>query len=124
MITLEAYFAWEHEPRLEGSALYELLNEQSILEAAEAMNRRGEQDSNVYFKLLAQLHYLDRNGESHRPERAYLHYLIGYYVGLFLHPANGDQLALHHLHRSMALQDDTEHLSRCLEVIRMMEGRV
>lgn len=124
MITLDEYFAYEHEPRLTGEALYALLDEQSVLSAMEGMLSRGENECNVYFKLLAQLLYLEKDLETHRDEAAYLCYLIGYVLGLFLHPANGDQLAISYLHRAMALKDDVGHLSRCLETLRMIEGRV
>ena len=124
MITLDDYFAFDSEPRLAGEALFELLTEQRIVEAGEAMLRRGEDESNVYFKLLAQLIHLEQDIEKHRDACAHLNYLIGYYVGLFLHPCNGDQLAFHYLNRSMAQKNDVQHLSRCLEVIRAIEGRV
>ncbi|MDO5725196.1 MAG: hypothetical protein Q4P29_02715 [Tissierellia bacterium] len=91
MYRLNEYFSYDYEPKLSGDEIYELLTETSILEAEEYLKDRGEEISNIYFKLFAQILYLEENIDENKRELAYLYHLVGYYLGMFFHPTNGEK---------------------------------
>jgi len=99
-MTLKDYFSYYAKAELEGEAIYSLLNETSILEAENILREEGFDPMNIYFKLLANILYLEKDSNKHGEEIAYLYYLIAYYLGLFAHPNNGDEIALHYLKKA------------------------
>lgn len=63
MNEIKSYFSFENKPRLEGKQIYTLLTEVSILEAEEILSEQDIDVSNIYFKLLSQVHYLENDFE-------------------------------------------------------------
>lgn len=66
MNNIKDYFSYSNKPRLEGNGIYELLTETSILEAEDLLSEEDIDVSNVYFKLLAQVNYLENEFEKNK----------------------------------------------------------
>lgn len=124
MNNIKNYFSYSNKPKLEGNGIYELLTETSILEAEDLLSEEDIDVSNVYFKLLAQVNYLENEFEKNKREIAYIYYLIGYYVGLFLHPFNGDEIALSYINKAVLIETDEQKIEKYKETILMIEEKI
>lgn len=85
------------------------------------MSEQNINVSNIYFKLLSQVQYLENNFEKNKDEIAYLYYLIGYYVGLFLHPFNVDEVAINYINKSISIEINKDKVSKYEETIKMIK---
>ncbi len=124
MNNIKNYFSYSNKPKLEGNSIYELLTETSILEAEDLLSEEDIDVSNVYFKLLAQVNYLENEFEKNKREIAYIYYLIGYYVGLFLHPFNGDEIALSYINKAVLIETDEQKIEKYKKTILMIEEKI
>lgn len=118
-MTLKDYFTYHSEAKLEGEDIYSLLTETSILEAENILREEGFDPMNIYFKLLANILYLEKDQNQNNEEIAYLYYLLAYYLGLFAHPNNGDTIALHYLKKAEKITQK-ESLQKNCEITRQM----
>lgn len=46
---------------------------------------------------------------------------MGYYVGLFLHPFNGDDIAINYINKAISIEKDHEKIKKYKETIMMIE---
>ncbi|MBU5425429.1 hypothetical protein KQI41_03295 [Tissierella pigra] len=121
MENIKSYFSFENESKLEGEEIYTLLTEVSILEAEGILSEQNIDVSNIYFKLLSQVQYLENDFERNQDEIAYIYHLIGYYVGLFLHPFNGDEVAINYINRAILIEKNEERVNKYKETIKMIK---
>lgn len=121
MNNIKTYFSFENESKLEGEEIYTLLTEVSILEAEELLSKENIDISNIYFKLLSQVQYLEIDFEKNINEIAYIYHLIGYYVGLFLHPFNGDEIAINYINKAIFIETNKERVNKYKETIKMIK---
>ncbi|MSU01114.1 hypothetical protein [Tissierella pigra] len=121
MENIKSYFSFENESKLEGEEIYTLLTEVSILEAEGILSEQNIDVSNIYFKLLSQVQYLESDFERNQDEIAYIYHLIGYYVGLFLHPFNGDEVAINYINRAILIEKNEERVNKYKETIKMIK---
>ena len=117
---LKNYFSFETNMFFEPKDLMDNLNEEFVLEGEEYLSKEGIDTSNIYFKLLAQLYYLKSKNDVNDSLLAYVNYIIAYYVGLFLHPINGEFLALKYLNEAIALENDNTQLIKYKELMGMI----
>lgn len=96
------------------------LNEEFVLEGEEYLSKEGIDTSNIYFKLLAQLYYLKSKNDVNNSLIAYVNYIIAYYVGLYLHPINGEFLALKYIYEAIELENDNNQVIKYKELIAMI----
>ena len=96
------------------------LNEEFVLEGEAYLSKEGIDTSNIYFKLLAQLYYLKSKNDVNDSLLAYVNYIIAYYVGLFLHPINGEFLALKYLNEAIELENENTQVIKYKELIAMI----
>lgn len=120
MDKIKSYFSFENIPQLNGEEVYTVLTEVSILEAENILIQENMDVSNIYFKLLAQVNYLAQEFEKNKNEIAYLYYLIGYYVGLFLHPMNGNEIAVNYINKAIRIESSPEKIEKYKETISMI----
>lgn len=121
MKDIKSYFSFNNEFNLEGEEIYTLLTEDSILEAEELLIKEGIDISNIYFKLLSQVQFLERDFEKNKNEIAYIYHLIGYYIGLFLHPFDGDKIAINYINKAISIETNKEKLNKYKETIKMIK---
>ena len=81
----------------------------------------GIDTSNIYFKLLAQLYFLKDKNVIDNSSSAHINYIIAYYVGLFLHPINGEFIALKFLDEAIALEDNNSKIEKYKELKAMIK---
>ena len=117
---LKNYFSFETNMFFEPKDLMDNLNEEFVLEGEEYLSKEGIDTSNIYFKLLAQLYYLKSKNDVNNSLIAYVNYIIAYYVGLFLHPINGEFLALKYLNEAIELENDNTQVIKYKELIAMI----
>ena len=117
---LKNYFSFETNIFFEPKDLMDNLNEEFVLEGEEYLSKEGIDTSNIYFKLLAQLYYLKSKNDVNNSLLAYLNYIIAYYVGLFLHPINGEFLALKYLNEAIELENENTQVIKYKELIAMI----
>lgn len=121
MKDIKSYFSFNNEFNLEGEEICTLLTEDSILEAEELLIKEGIDISNIYFKLLSQVQFLERDFEKNQNEIAYIYHLIGYYIGLFLHPFDGDKIAINYINKAISIETNKEKLNKYKETIKMIK---
>ena len=121
MKKIKSYFSFENESFLEGEEVFDVLTETSILEAEEYLSEQKVDVSNIYFKLLSQLQFLENDYEKNKDEIAYLYHLIGYYVGLFLHPFDGDKIAIHYNNKAISIEKNSKRIEQYKETIKMIQ---
>lgn len=124
MNKLRNYFDYNYKPTLQGEMITQLLNETSILEAEDILKKDGQDSANIYFKLLAHVMYLEEEPTENKDDIAYLYYLIGYYIGLFYHPTNGDEIAKGYLNMALKLSNDQQLIEKCLTTIAMIDEEI
>ena len=117
---LKKYFSFESNIFFDSKDLMDNLNEEFVLEGEKYLSKEGIDTSNIYFKLLAQLYYLKSKNDVNDSLLAYVNYIIAYYVGLFLHPINGEFLALKYLNEAIALENDNTQLIKYKELMGMI----
>ncbi len=117
---LKKYFSFESNILFEPKDLMDNLNEEFVLEGEAYLSKEGIDTSNIYFKLLAQLYYLKSKNDVNDSLLAYVNYIIAYYVGLFLHPINGEFLALKYLNEAIVLENDNTQLIKYKELMGMI----
>ena len=117
---LKKYFSFESNILFEPKDLMDNLNEEFVLEGEKYLSKEGIDISNIYFKLLAQLYYLKSKNDVNDSLLAYVNYIIAYYVGLFLHPINGEFLALKYLNEAIELENDNTQVIKYKELIAMI----
>jgi hypothetical protein len=117
---LKKYFSFESNILFEPKDLMDNLNEEFVLEGEAYLSKEGIDTSNIYFKLLAQLYYLKSKNDVNDSLLAYVNYIIAYYVGLFLHPINGEFLALKYLNEAIELENDNTQVIKYKELIAMI----
>lgn len=119
IMTLKEYFSYYSEAKLEGEAVYALLDESSILEAECFLRDEGYDGMNVYFEILANIFYLENDQDKNSEEIAYLYYLLAYYIGIFAHPNNSEVIAWHYLDKA-ALLTKKDDLKKDCQITRKM----
>lgn len=97
------------------------LNEEFVLDGENYLSEAGIDTSNIYFKLLAQLYFLQNENDVNTSSLAHINYIIAYYVGLFLHPMNGEFLALRHLDEAIKLEKDGNKIEKYKELRDMIK---
>ena len=117
---LKNYFSFETNMFFEPKDLMDNLNEEFVLEGEEYLSKEGIYTSNIYFKLLAQLYYLKSKNDVNNSLIAYFNYIIAYYVGLYLHPINGEFLALKYIYEAIELENDNNQVIKYKELIAMI----
>ena len=117
---LKKYFSFESNILFEPKDLMDNLNEEFVLEGEKYLSKEGIDTSNIYFKLLAQLYYLKSKNNVNDSLLAYVNYIIAYYVGLFLHPINGEFLALKYLNEAIVLENDNTQVIKYKELMGMI----
>lgn len=70
---------------------------------------------------MAQLHFLNSQEHVNDSSLAHLNYIIAYYVGLFLHPMNGESIALKYINEAIALEHDWVKRQKYQELIAMIK---
>lgn len=104
LLIIDDFFSYNSTYMLNPEEVHQILNEESILLAVDQVIEETDDDSNIYFRLLSQLNYLKDNYNEEYSTIAYVYYLIGYFVGLFLHPMSGDEIAIHYLNKAISLE--------------------
>lgn len=117
---LKNYFSFETNIFFEPKDLMDNLNEEFVLEGEEYLSKEGIDTLNIYFKLLAQLYYLKSKNDVNNSLIAYVNYIIAYYVGLYLHPINGEFLALKYIYEAIELENDNNQVIKYKELIAMI----
>ena len=120
MITIEDYFDPYNEYKLTIEETYELITTISILEMERTFENKGLDPNNIVFRLLSQVYYFEIELEKNKEVIAYLYYILGYYIGLFLHPYSGDDIAVHYLEKSMTLETDRSKIEEYKTTISMI----
>lgn len=120
-IKLEDYFSFENDIFFETDDVVNNLNEEFVLEGENYLNHMGIDTSNIYFKLLAQLYYLKSENNVSTLLLAHVNYIIAYYVGLFLHPINGEFIALKYINEAIELENDNNKIEKYKELIAMIK---
>lgn len=118
---LKNYFSFENNIFFNSNDLMDNLNEEFVLEGENYLSKEGIDTSNIYFKLLAQLYFLKSEDNVNTSSLAHINYIIAYYVGLFLHPINGDFLALKYINEAIELEDDNNKIEKYKELIAMIK---
>ncbi|PKK40468.1 hypothetical protein ABB02_00252 [Clostridiaceae bacterium JG1575] len=96
------------------------MTEAFILEGEALFTKEGMDPANIYFKLLAQLQVLECKAASHHGALARVNYLIGHYLGLFLHPICGDVLAQSYIEQALRLDPDEQNKETYREALAMI----
>ena len=120
MITLNKYFDYENTYKLNTKEVYKLLDIETILEAEIMLNEEGLSSDNIYFKLLSQVQYFEKEFEKNKEVISYMYFIIGYYVGLFLHPMTGDEIAINYLNKAISIEENEENIEKYKETIDMI----
>lgn len=121
MKEIKSYFSFENIPQLRGEEVYTILTEDSILNAENILMQEKIDVSNIFFKLLSQIHYLEHEFEKNKEEIAHIYYLMGYYVGLFLHPFNGNEIAVNYINKAIKIESSQEKIEKYRETIAMIK---
>ena len=121
---LEDYFSFESNMFFSSNELMDNLNEEFVLEGENYLSKEGIDTSDIYFKLLAQLYYLKSENNVSASLLAHVNYIIAYYVGLFLHPINGDFLALKYINEAIELENDNNKIEKYKELIAMIKEEI
>lgn len=121
---IKEYFSFENNMFFDSSDLMDNLNEEFVLEGENYFNEEGIDKSNIYFKLLAQLYFLKSKDNVEDFLIAHVNYIIGYYVGLFLHPIDGDFLAIKYINEAIELETDNNKLEKYKELISMIKEEI
>ena len=120
-IKLEDYFSFENDIFFETDDVVNNLNEEFVLEGENYLNHVGIDTSNIYFKLLAQLYFLKDKNITDNLSLAHINYIIAYYVGLFLHPSNGELIALKFIDEAIGLENDNSKIEKYKELKAMIK---
>ncbi|CAM3711679.1 hypothetical protein ERUR111494_08125 [Erysipelothrix urinaevulpis] len=120
MTTLKKYFSFGNNDKLTAKEVYKHITLVSVLEVENFLNDNNINSENVYFKLISQIQYFEKKTEQNKEVIAYLYYIIGYYVGLFLHPMSGDEVAINYLNKSISIDNSRNNVIRCKETIDMI----
>jgi len=120
-IKLEDYFSFENDIFFEADDVVNNLNEEFVLEGENYLNHVGIDTSNIYFKLLAQLYFLKDKNIMDNSSLAHINYVIAYYVGLFLHPINGELIALKFIDEAIGLENDNSKIEKYKELKAMIK---
>ncbi len=120
MITLEAYFDYYNEYMLTAEETFELITTDSVLVIEDIFFKENVDTNNIYFRLLAQLLHFEKDPKTNKDVIIYLNYIIGYYVGLFLHPASGDALGIHYLKKAISLESSEDKIKLYETIIDMI----
>lgn len=120
MITLKEYFSFENTYKLNTEEVYNLIDTKTILEAEIMINEEGLSCDNIYFKLLSQVQYFEKKFEENKEVISYLYFIIGYYVGLFLHPMTGDEVAINYLNKAISIEENEKNIEKYKETIDMI----
>ena len=60
---------------------------------------------------------LEKDFDKNKNEIGYLYYLLGYYTGMFYHPANGKDIGLSFLKKALTITNDDTVLEEILVTI-------
>ncbi len=120
-IKLEDYFSFENDIFFETNDVVNNLNEEFVLEGENYLNHVGIDTSNIYFKLLAQLYFLKDKNITDNSSLVHINYIIAYYVGLFLHPINGELIALKFIDEAIGLENDNSKIEKYKELKAMIK---
>lgn len=122
-IAVQDFFEWGSECYFDASGVMRDLDEAFVLEGERWLLEQGGDVANVYFKLLAQLQRAQQ-AQMEPAVLAHLNYLLGYYVGLFLHPTEGDFIAEHYLAAAIDLETDAAKIATYQETIAIIREEV
>ena len=120
-IKIEDYFSFENDIFFETDDVVNNLNEEFVLEGENYLNHVGIDTSNIYFKLLAQLYFLKDKNITDNSSLAHINYIIAYYVGHFLHPINGELIALKFIDEAIGLENDNSKIEKYKELKAMIK---
>lgn len=115
------YFSFENSFFFEADSIIDCLTEEFVLKEDTRLMKNKIDPSNIYFKLLAQLHYLESKSETDKSILAYLNYLIGYYVGLFLHPFCEGEVSLYYINKAISMENDKKQIEKYNITISMIK---
>lgn len=115
------YFSFENTDFLEADQVIDFLTEELVLKENTKLFHNKIDCSNIYFKLLAQLHYLENKNDTNPSILAYLNYLIGFYVGLFLHPFCEYEIALYYINKAISLENNKTQIEKYKTTISMIK---
>lgn len=119
---IKDFFEYQNESFLSGTEVYKVLNLDSILNFDTELGKEGQDGSIIYFKIYYNILCLEKDFEKNKNEIAYLYYLLGYYTGMFYHPANGKEIGLSFLKKALTITKDDALLEKIMETIVMIEG--
>lgn len=115
------YFSFENTDFLEADQVIDFLTEEFVLKEETKLFHNKIDCSNIYFKLLAQLHYLENKNDTNPSVLSYLNYLIGFYVGLFLNPFCEYEIALYYINKAISLENDKTQIEKYKTTISMIK---
>ncbi len=115
------YFSFENTDFLEADQVIDFLTEELVLKENTKLFHNKIDCSNIYFKLLAQLHYLENKNDTNPSVLSYLNYLIGFYVGLFLNPFCEYEIALYYINKAISLENDKTQIEKYKTTISMIK---
>lgn len=118
---LEEYFDY-YAPCIDTELVCELLTVDNVFSyACYLLETKYSLMSSIYYKLFAQLIRAEQESEKYKKEIAQLCYVIGYYVGLFLHPINSRDISLHYLNRALNLAETDEFKKEIFNIIDVVQ---
>lgn len=105
---LKNYIDYDSEPKLKGDELRKLINFETVWILEDFVDKELPR-LNVYFKLFANLLWLEEDFETNKQDISYLCAMIGFYVGVVEHPPNGERIAISYLNKAIKYtNNDTE----------------
>lgn len=122
MIAVKEFFTYDSEVFLSETEVYETLTVDSILNFDIELGKEGQEGSIIYFKIYYNILCLEKDFDKNKNEIGYLYYLLGYYTGMFYHPANGKDIGLSFLKKALTITNDDTVLKEIMVTITMLEG--
>ncbi len=99
----------------------DVLTDGDVLISEIILREKGVKNNDrIVFKLISQLIYLEKDFEKNKKEIAHLNYVIGYYLGLFVHPTNGADIGVYYLNKALDLAETDEFKETILDAIDMI----
>jgi len=118
--TIVNYFSFESNLFFDSNDVIEKLDYRLIHKGEDYYVGIGKEMENVYFKLLAQLLYLEEQDNVSDAALAHVNHMIAYYVGLFLHPTHGDYLGIKYAEEAIRLETDENKIRASEDIIFMI----
>lgn len=122
MIGVKEFFTYDSNIFLSGNNVYETLTVDIILSFDIELRKEGQEGAIIYFKIYYNILCLEKDFDKNKNEIGYLYYLLGYYTGMFYHPANGKDIGLSFLKKALTITNDDTVLEQIMVTITMLEG--